>query len=99
MNQKTVITLYTKGADSVMEPRLAKCYSELASASAKRKEETWQNLKNYACRGLRTLLLAKRTVTEEYYADWSQRYQAASAALEEREQKMENVMNELEQDL
>lgn len=49
--------------------------------------------------GLRTLCIAKRELSEEYYAEWSRRYEAASSAIDEREAKLEEVSDEIEREL
>src|ERR1700744_3793164 len=49
--------------------------------------------------GLRTLCIAKRDLTEEYFVEWSKRHEVASAAIDERETKLEEVSDEMEQQL
>src|SRR5947207_14677294 len=49
--------------------------------------------------GLRTLCIAKRELSEEYYSEWNRRYEIAAAAIDERETKLEEVSDEIEQQL
>lgn len=49
--------------------------------------------------GLRTLCVAYRFIEEKEYADWSVRYQEASASISNREEKIEEVCEEIEHDL
>jgi len=57
------IMLLTKGADTVLEKLLDDRESPL-------KRKTWQQLELMAQKGLRTLLLARRTLTKKQYEDW-----------------------------
>src|SRR5277367_1478758 len=49
--------------------------------------------------GLRTLCIARRDLSEKYYADWNRRHEAASAAIDEREARLEEVSDEIEREL
>jgi phospholipid-translocating ATPase len=49
--------------------------------------------------GLRTLCIAKRDLTEEYFAEWSKRHEVAASAIDERETKLEEVSDAIEQQL
>lgn len=80
------IVLYTKGADSIIEKRLKQ-----SERSGQTCVDTWQNLEHYANQGLRTLVVAKRTVEEQEYLSWSKKYLEACTAMVEREEKMEEV--------
>jgi phospholipid-translocating ATPase len=84
--------LLTKGADNVIFERL-KTGADLL------KEKTGSHLDEFASEGLRTLTLAYKVISEAEYETWSRRYQEASVALEDRDQKIEEICNELEQDL
>ena len=65
MNNELI--LYCKGADSVILPLLKNQNSSGLS-------ETKNILTNYAKSGLRTLILAKRTLTFEEYFIWKKQY-------------------------
>ncbi|KAF5369202.1 hypothetical protein D9615_009962 [Tricholomella constricta] len=84
--------LLCKGADNVIYERLKEGADEL-------KADTERHLAEFASGGLRTLTLAYKVIQEDEYAAWSERYHAASVAMEEREEKIEAVSDELEQDL
>jgi phospholipid-translocating ATPase len=84
--------LLTKGADNIIFERLKPGEEDL-------KRVTTQHLDAFANEGLRTLTLAYKVVSEEYYADWSHRYHEATTLLDEREEKIEEVSDELERDL
>ncbi|KAG6902242.1 hypothetical protein C0995_002614 [Termitomyces sp. Mi166 len=86
------IFLLTKGADNIVFQRLKDSEHELIT-------ETEAHLSEFANSGLRTLTLAYKVISEADYSDWSKRYHEASLALEGREEKVEAVCSDLEQEL
>ena len=60
---------------------------------------TWDHLITYASTGLRTLLLAKRTIPQHEYDDWAKEYLEACSSIQNREEKMENSQSNIEQNL
>jgi phospholipid-transporting ATPase len=85
------LLLYCKGADSVIKERLTSNDPML--------EVTWGHLEEYAVTGLRTLLVAKRVLRPELYAEWSKQFNAACCALEAREAKIEAASDAIEREL
>ncbi|CAH8605958.1 unnamed protein product [Schistosoma curassoni] len=81
------IIFYVKGADTVM--------SSLVSYVDWLEDEAG----NLAREGLRTLVVASRTLTEEQYSDFAQRYHSAKMSLTDRVEKMESVVATLETNL
>ena len=61
------ILCIVKGADTIIIPRLAK-------GQEKAIKKTEEFLKNYACDGLRTLIIAQKEVEPEFYKKWSKDY-------------------------
>ncbi|KAJ3822147.1 phospholipid-translocating ATPase [Lentinula raphanica] len=86
------IFLLSKGADNVIFERLRSGNEEL-------KEETEKHLAEFANEGLRTLTLAYKLIGEEEYESWSHRYEEATIAIDNREEKVEAVSSEIERDL
>ncbi|SPO00024.1 related to ATPase II [Cephalotrichum gorgonifer] len=87
------IVLFCKGADSIIYSRLKKGeQKELRLTTA-------EHLEMFAREGLRTLCIAERTLSESEFVMWSQKYEAAAAAMENREEKMEAMADVIEQDL
>ncbi|KAF5369162.1 hypothetical protein D9615_009965 [Tricholomella constricta] len=84
--------LLTKGADNIIFQRLKDSERDLM-------DETEVHLSEFANNGLRTLTLAYKVINEDDYQAWSERYHQASVSLENREEKIEAVSSELEQDL
>ncbi|KAI0020302.1 hypothetical protein F4780DRAFT_378071 [Xylariomycetidae sp. FL0641] len=61
-------------------------------------EKTFQHLGEFASDGLRTLLYAYRYVGEEEYQTWKQNYQAATTSLVDRQERIEEAAESIEQD-
>ena len=78
------IILYCKGADTII-------YELLSSKSAHIMDETQTHLDAFACNGLRTLCLASRELSEEEYGEWYEQFLEASTALEDRDEKLNQV--------
>ena len=66
------IILLTKGADSIIAARLNLEKNE--SDNKAKFDATSELLEKYASKGLRTLMLAKRTLSEEMYNKWNKKY-------------------------
>lgn len=87
------IFLYCKGADSVI-------YSRLKRGEQKElRLETAKHLEMFAREGLRTLCIAYRVLDEKEYIAWRTEHDLAATALEDREEKLEEVADRIEQDL
>lgn len=86
------VLLLTKGADSMIYPRLA-------ADDAVIKGQTWTNLEKFAEEGLRTLCLAQRLIPPDEYQRWQQDYDAAASALTGREAALDAVYDAIECDL
>ena len=61
-----------KGADSIIKERL-----DLTGVDALEMDMTQKYVDAYAEEGLRTLLLAKKSLSQEYYDEWNGRFQEA----------------------
>lgn len=87
------IKLFCKGADSMIYSRLLKGQQqELRKATA-------ENLEVFAREGLRTLCVAERDLTEEFYEEWAKDHDFAAQALENRDDRLEEVADRIERDL
>ncbi|XP_072050739.1 probable phospholipid-transporting ATPase IM [Amphiura filiformis] len=86
------IKLFCKGADTVIMERLCESSGHL-------KESTNVHLNEFANEGLRTLCLAMKDITEDYYLEWRKRFKEAATSLDDREGKLDEVYEEIEQDL
>lgn len=87
------IILYCKGADSMIYSRLKRGeQSELRRTTA-------EHLEMFAREGLRTLCIAQRELGEEEYQKWNKEHEIASAAIADREDKLEAVSDVIERDL
>lgn len=81
--------LYCKGADNVMFERST---SVLGSDT----EVLTRHLRGFASEGLRTLVLARREISDSEYDSWNQAYQDAANALEGREEALMEVAERIE---
>lgn len=87
------IILFCKGADSIIYSRLKRGeQQELRRATA-------EHLEVFAREGLRTLCIAQRILSEEEYQDWNRKHELAAAAIQDREEKLEEVSDMIERDL
>ncbi|KAM9323032.1 phospholipid-transporting ATPase ID-like [Pholidichthys leucotaenia] len=86
------ITLYCKGADTII-------YERLHPSCNKLMEVTTGHLNEYAGNGLRTLVLAYKNLEESCLEDWRQRHHEASIAMEGRDEKLDDLYEELEKDM
>lgn len=78
------IVLYCKGADSAIVPRL-----QPAEDDSEHKEiivKTQEQLTAYAQKGLRTLCMAKRVLSQAEYREWLKLYKECELARTNREQ-------------
>jgi len=87
-----LIRVFTKGADNIMMPRLPE-------SAVGTKEKLSEHLSSFAREGLRTLVMAQKVLTQEAFDEWHTKYAEASAAVFEREEKMEVVAEMMENDL
>ncbi|BFZ12719.1 hypothetical protein BsWGS_15758 [Bradybaena similaris] len=81
------ITFYLKGADVVMQGIVQ--YNDWLE----------EECGNMAREGLRTLVVAKKVLTDEQYQDFETRYHQAKMSIQERNSKMQAVIESLERDL
>ncbi|XP_061634597.1 phospholipid-transporting ATPase VA [Phyllopteryx taeniolatus] len=82
------ITVYTKGADSVIMDLIKS--PNIGNSKGKRQKKiiyrTQNYLNQYAADGLRTLCIAKKVLSKEEYACWLQRHLEAETAIQGREE-------------
>ncbi|GAB4813241.1 hypothetical protein N2152v2_000287 [Parachlorella kessleri] len=90
------IRLYCKGSDTKVMAKLRGRSKQPQPALHQRTEE---NLSMFARQGLRTLVLGTKIIHEDDYVEWDARYQEAATSFEDRDTKMNNLGNEIEQDL
>ncbi|XP_030599121.1 phospholipid-transporting ATPase ID-like [Archocentrus centrarchus] len=79
------LTLYCKGADTII-------YERLHPSCNKLMEVTTNHLNEYAGDGLRTLALAYKDLDERYVKEWTQRHHEASIAMEGRDEKLDELL-------
>jgi phospholipid-translocating P-type ATPase (flippase) len=88
------LVLYVKGADTNMFPLLdARAHSGDDAA------RTEAHLRTYAREGLRTLVLAKRTLTSSQAAEWLAKFKAASVSRGDRDAELAAAAEDVERGL
>ncbi|KAI0138083.1 phospholipid-translocating P-type ATPase [Hypoxylon sp. NC0597] len=87
------IILFCKGADSIIYSRLKR------GEQAELRKTTAEHLEMFAREGLRTLCIAERVLTEQEYLEWRKEHDKAATAMQDREEKLEEVADKIEQDL
>jgi phospholipid-translocating ATPase len=81
------LIFYLKGAEVVMEKKVQENSRPFL-------RETCENL---ASTGLRTLVISQKYVTQEDYINWERKYNNAKMEMENREAKVQKVVDELEE--
>ncbi|XP_033236457.1 phospholipid-transporting ATPase ID isoform X9 [Drosophila pseudoobscura] len=92
LRRGNTVVLYCKGADNVIYDRLHGGQEDL-------KARTQDHLNKFAGEGLRTLVLAERRLTEQYYKNWRTRQQEAALAMDSREERLNEIYEEIESDM
>ncbi|KAI1181113.1 hypothetical protein F4777DRAFT_2583 [Nemania sp. FL0916] len=87
------IILFCKGADSIIYSRLKR------GEQAELRKTTAEHLELFAREGLRTLCIAQRVLSEQEYLEWRKEHDKAASAIQDREEKLEEVADKIEQNL
>ncbi|XP_014508821.1 phospholipid-transporting ATPase 3 [Vigna radiata var. radiata] len=86
------LVLYCKGADTVI-------YERLADISNSIKKVTREHLEQFGSAGLRTLCLAYKDLHPDVYETWNEKFIQAKSSLNDREKKLDEVAELIENDL
>ena len=73
-----------QGADTVI-------YERLADGNNQLKNVTREHLEQFGSAGLRTLCLAYRDLSSEFYEKWNEKFIQAKSSLRDREKKLDEV--------
>lgn len=87
------ISLFCKGADSIINQRLTSDHDPII------RENTQRDLETFSNGGLRCLLVGHRHVSEAEYDSWAKEYNQASSAIDNRDEEMERACNLMEHSL
>ena len=85
--------VYAKGADSMIEQLL--CQEDKDSDLL---VQTNEFLKDFAVKGLRTLMVAYKEIDENYYKEWSDKYLKIKSNVNHTEEQLHRVYDEMEKD-
>ncbi|XP_047422990.1 phospholipid-transporting ATPase VD [Sciurus carolinensis] len=83
------VVVYTKGADSVIMELLSVTSPDGADVEKHQtiiREKTQKHLDDYAKRGLRTLCIAKKVMSDTEYAEWLRNHFLAETSIDNREE-------------
>ncbi len=83
------LIFYLKGAEVVMEEKVMESSRPFI-------RETCENL---ASTGLRTLVISQKYVSWDEYENWSRKFDLAKTEMEDREKKVQKVVEELEENM
>ncbi|XP_066566779.1 phospholipid-transporting ATPase ID [Amia ocellicauda] len=86
------LTLFCKGADTII-------YERLHPSCNKLMEVTMEHLNEFAGEGLRTLVVAYKHLDEDYFMEWKERHHEANTSLELKEERLDELFEEIEKDL
>ncbi|KAK9729690.1 hypothetical protein K7432_000095, partial [Basidiobolus ranarum] len=86
------LVILTKGADNIILERLAEGQDRLVGMTA-------QHIDQFSNDGLRTLCLAYRPLSEEFYQQWVEDLQQASTSLDNRDAEVEKCYERIESEL
>ncbi|KAK7348533.1 hypothetical protein VNO80_23091 [Phaseolus coccineus] len=86
------LVLYCKGADTVI-------YERMADSSNNIKKVTREHLEQFGSAGLRTLCLAYKELHPDVYESWNEKFIQAKSSLNDREKKLDEVAELIENDL
>uniref|UniRef100_A0A3B5BMY6 Phospholipid-transporting ATPase IC n=1 Tax=Stegastes partitus TaxID=144197 RepID=A0A3B5BMY6_9TELE len=86
------LLLLCKGADTIVYERLHPSCDNLMKV-------TTNHLNEYAGDGLRTLVLAYKDLDKSYLEEWKQRHHEACTAIDGREERLDELYEEIEKDL
>ena len=89
--QTKEVLVFTKGADSVIFPLCRNGQDAVRLATQKYLDE-------YARDGLRTLILAKKTMSDSQYTNWANNHRKASLSVSNRDGQIEQVAALIEND-
>ncbi|RDX83241.1 Phospholipid-transporting ATPase 3, partial [Mucuna pruriens] len=86
------LVLYCKGADTVI-------YERLSAGNNDIKKVTREHLEQFGSSGLRTLCLAYKELHPDVYESWNEKFIQAKSSLNDREKKLDEVAELIENDL
>ncbi|XP_023561755.1 probable phospholipid-transporting ATPase VD isoform X2 [Octodon degus] len=96
------VVVYTKGADSVIMELLSVASPDGANLEKQQmiiREKTQKHLDDYAKRGLRTLCIAKKVMSDTEYAEWLRDHFLAETSIDNREELLVESAMRLENKL
>ena len=91
VKEHNMIKLYIKGADTIIEERLSK------NTNKDILEKCRENVNYFSSLGYRTLLVGMKILSQKEYDIFSKNLKEANMSLENKEKKVEEIFNKIEQ--
>ena len=91
--QNNIIKLYIKGADSIIEERLSK------NTNKNILEKCKESVNYFSSLGYRTLLVGMKIISEKEYNIFANNLKEANMSLNDKEKKVEEIFNKIEQNI
>ena len=83
------IIFYLKGAENIMLDFVKEEYKSYIN----------ENAENLASKGLRTLVLTQRIISQNEYDNWNEKYKEALSSMKNRKEKVSQIINKLENNM
>ena len=93
VKDKNVIKLYIKGADTIIEERLTQNINQDILEKCKEK------VNFFSSQGYRTLLVGMKIISQKEYDIFAKNLKEANMSLENKEKKVEEIYNQIEQNI
>ena len=93
VKENNIIKLYIKGADTIIEQRLSKKTNKDILSKCKNSVNYFSSL------GYRTLLIGMKILSQKEYNDFAQKLNEANMSLDDKEKKVEEIYNKMEQNI
>ena len=93
VKDRGIIKVYVKGADSIIEERLSKKTPESILKQCK------YYVNKFSAQGFRTLFIAMRILSQEEYDEYEKKLNKAQMSEQDKDKKVEEVNNTIENDL
>ena len=93
VKENNMIKLYIKGADSIIEERLSKNTNNDILMKCK------ESVNYFSSQGYRTLLVGMKIISQNEYDIFAKNLKEANMSLENKEKKVEEIFNKIEQNI
>ena len=93
VKENNIIILYIKGADTIIEQMLSK------DTNSSILEKCKYSVNYFSSQGFRTLLIGMKILSQKEYDDFSKKLNDANMSLQDKEKKVEEIYDKIEQNI